>query len=50
VTGTDADAQGYARQVAVLRAAGVTVARSNAEAARIAARMLRPVRVRAAPA
>jgi FdrA protein len=48
VTGTDADAQGYARQVAVLRAAGVTVARSNAEAARIASRMLRPVR--AAPA
>jgi len=41
VTGTDADAQGYARQVATLRAEGVIVARSNAEAARIVGRMIR---------
>jgi len=41
VTGTDADAQGYARQVATLRAEGAIVARSNAEAARIVARMVR---------
>ena len=41
VTGTDADPQGYARQVAALRAARVTVARSNAEAARIVAGRVR---------
>ena len=41
VTGTDADPQGYARQVAALRAAGVIVARSNAEAARIVAGRVR---------
>ncbi len=41
VTGTDADAQGYARQAATLRAAGVIVARSNAEAARMVAGMVR---------
>lgn len=46
VTGTDADAQGYARQVATLRAAGVIVARSNAEAARVAARIPRTTRAR----
>lgn len=38
VTGTEADPQGYSRQVATLRAAGVIVADSNAEAARMAAR------------
>lgn len=43
VTGTDGDAQGYSRQVAALRAADVTVARSNAEAARIVAGMVRTV-------
>ncbi|MCX7962772.1 MAG: hypothetical protein N2653_14550 [Burkholderiales bacterium] len=37
VTGTDADPQGYARQVARLREAGVRVAASNAEAAALAA-------------
>jgi len=37
VTGTDADPQNYARQVATLRAAGVRVAASNAAAARLAA-------------
>lgn len=37
VTGTDADPQGYARQVARLREAGVKVAGSNAEAAALAA-------------
>jgi hypothetical protein len=46
VTGTDADAQGYTRQVATLRAAGVIVARSNAEAARLAARIPRASRAR----
>lgn len=46
VTGTDADAQGYSKQVARLRAAGVRVAPSNAAAARLAARVVR----RAAPA
>jgi FdrA protein len=40
VTGTDADPQGRARQVARLRAAGVLVAGSNAQAAALAARML----------
>ncbi len=44
VTGTDADPQGYARQVATLRAAGVTVTRSNAEAARIVAGRVRTIR------
>jgi FdrA protein len=37
VTGTDADPQGYARQTATLREAGVLVASSNAHAAQIAA-------------
>jgi len=46
VTGTDADPQSYARQAQTLRAAGVTVARSNAAAARTAARMLRRSRSR----
>jgi len=41
VSGTDADAQSYARQVATLRAEGAIVARSNAEAARVVARMIR---------
>ncbi len=43
VTGTDGDVQGYARQVAALRAAGVQVAASNAAAARLAARMVKTV-------
>jgi FdrA protein len=38
VTGTEADPQGYSRQVAQLRRAGVLVAASNAHAARLAAR------------
>ena len=43
VTGTDADPQGYGRQVRELEAAGVIVAPSNAAAARIAARaVVRP--------
>lgn len=37
VTGTDADPQGYGRQAAKLRAAGIFVASSNAQAARWAA-------------
>ena len=37
VTGTERDPQGYARQVATLRAAGVVVAASNARAAELAA-------------
>jgi FdrA protein len=36
VTGTEQDLQGFRRQVAVLRAAGVHVAPSNAYAARLA--------------
>jgi FdrA protein len=44
VTGTEADPQSYARQVQMLRGAGVTVARSNAAAARTAARTLRRAR------
>ncbi len=43
VTGTEDDVQGYARQVATLRAAGVQVAASNAAAARLAARMVKTV-------
>ena len=42
VTGTDDDPQGLATQVARLRAAGVLVAGSNAEAALSAARALKP--------
>ncbi len=38
VTGTDADPQGYGRQVRTLQSAGVIVAPSNAGAARVAAR------------
>jgi FdrA protein len=37
VTGTEQDPQGYSRQVAILRAAGVVVAPSNARAAALAA-------------
>jgi len=37
VTGTEQDPQGYSRQVALLRAAGVHVAPSNAHAAMLAA-------------
>jgi FdrA protein len=37
VTGTEQDPQGWSRQLAVLRAAGVHVAPSNAHAAAIAA-------------
>jgi FdrA protein len=40
VTGTDADPQGYPRQVRTLEAAGAIVAPSNAAAARIAARAI----------
>lgn len=39
VTGTDADPQGRASQVAALRAGGVAVMPSNAQAARLAARI-----------
>jgi FdrA protein len=41
VCGTDADPQGLARQEAALRAAGVLLAPSNAQAARLAARVIR---------
>jgi FdrA protein len=40
VTGTESDPQGYSRQVATLRQAGVLVATSNAQAARLAAKAL----------
>ena len=40
ITGTDADPQGYSRQAALLRAAGVIVAGCNAQAASLAARSL----------
>ncbi len=40
VTGTDADPQGYSAEVARLEAAGVCVAASNADAARLAIRSL----------
>jgi FdrA protein len=42
VVGTEADPQGLSRQVDTLRAAGVEVLPSNAEAARFAALALRP--------
>jgi FdrA protein len=42
VTGTEADPQVYSRQVKTLRDAGVIVAESNAQAARIAAAAVRP--------
>jgi FdrA protein len=41
VTGTEADPQGYSRQVRALQDAGVTVAPSNAHAAELALRVLR---------
>ena len=40
VTGTDQDPQVWSRQVAILRAAGVTVASSNAQAAELAASLV----------
>ena len=40
VTGTEGDPQVYSRQVKTLKAAGVTVAASNAQAARLAARAI----------
>lgn len=40
VTGTDADFQGYARQVATLQSAGILVAGSNAQAAEWAASVI----------
>lgn len=40
-TGTDLDPQGYGHQVDLLRRAGVRVARSNAEAARLALHIVR---------
>ena len=49
VTGTDADPQNYTRQVQTLSAAGVTVAASNAAAARLASRMVRAPGARQAP-
>lgn len=49
VTGTDADPQNYTRQVATLRAGGVTVASSNAAAARLAAQWVRAARSVRAP-
>jgi len=42
VTGTEADPQGYTRQVHVLQDAGVIVAPSNAHAAELAARLVSP--------
>jgi FdrA protein len=41
VTGTEQDPQGYSRQVALLQAAGVVVAPSNARAAELAAALTR---------
>jgi FdrA protein len=41
VTGTEADPQGWSRQAAILRAAGVIVAPSNARAAEAAATLVR---------
>ena len=40
ITGTDGDPQGYTRQAALLAAAGVLVAGSNAQAAELAARVI----------
>ena len=40
VVGTDGDPQGWSRQVAMLRAAGVAVAPSNAHAAELAASLV----------
>ncbi len=40
VTGTDGDPQGYSRQVAILRSAGVVVAPSSARAAELAASLV----------
>jgi FdrA protein len=42
VTGTEGDPQGWSRQVAILRGAGVIVAPSNAHAAELAASLVRP--------
>lgn len=42
ITGTDADPQGRSRQTAILRAAGITVAPSNAHAAEFAASLASP--------
>jgi FdrA protein len=41
VCGTESDPQGLARQEELLRRAGVLLARSNAQAARLAARIVR---------
>jgi FdrA protein len=49
VTGTNDDPQGYARQVARLQAAGVFVARSNSQAALLAAHAVAGSRGAAAP-
>jgi FdrA protein len=40
VTGTEQDPQGWSRQVALLREAGVLIAASNAHAAELAAAMV----------
>jgi len=40
VVGTEGDPQGWSRQVAALRAAGVAVAPSNAHAAELAASLI----------
>ena len=42
ITGTENDPQGYSRQAAILRAAGVLVALSNAHAAALAAAIVTP--------
>ena len=49
VTGTEDDPQVYSKQVKILRSAGVVVAESNAQAARIAAGAIAP-RGRPSPA
>lgn len=49
VTGTEHDPQGYTRQVARLRAAGVLVTRSNAQAALLAAHAVAGSRAATAP-
>jgi len=41
VTGTEQDPQGWSRQAAILRAAGIVVAPSNARAAELAASVSR---------
>ena len=49
VTGTESDPQVYSKQVKTLEDAGVIVAESNAQAARIAATAVLPSRIRGTP-